>query len=59
MINMTNNKIRIREICSALHEQEMSLLLDELSLQEREMTQVIIDDLKQELHELGFELAPD
>lgn len=59
MIHMTNKQLRIREINSALHELELSLLLDNLSPQEREMTQAIIYDLKQELNELGFELAPD
>lgn len=49
-------QMRIDELLLAIHEQEMSLLIDNLSDDEKEMTQVIIHDLKCELKELGFEL---
>lgn len=48
-------QMRIDELLLAIHEQEMSLLIDNLSDDEKEMTKVIIHDMKCELKELGYE----
>lgn len=49
-------QMRAEELLMAIHEQEMSLFFDDLSKSEKEMTEVIIHDMKCELKEMGYEL---
>ena len=53
---MPFHQMEVDEILVAIFEQERSLFLDNLSDEEKEFAQVIIDHLNDELKEIGYEV---